>query len=181
MRGCASLFSLTLLLAGCGQPQGDFGFRIAAVQLSPGYQKIQARFEQDLSFSREAVEALEHGVTLTVTLDMELRDAATLTLLSEHEEHYQIRYLPLSERYQLSGGQNPLLQTYPRLRHALAALGTVDADFRTGALAPGRYEFRTRVYLDPERMPAPMRLPALLSPQWRHDSDWTTWPFQISA
>lgn len=181
MRGYAGALSVALLLIGCQQPRGTFGFEVGAVQLHPGRQAIRVNYDPQLQLSREASEALAHGVPLTITLDLELRDAGNLTLLAAQEEHFTVRYLPLSRHYQLSGPEADEVHTFPRLRHALAEIGDTPLEFRTGALAPGTYEFRIRIRLNNGRMPAPMRLPALLSAQWRHDSEWSTWPFVIRA
>ena len=74
----ASLLSLVLLLGGCARSDGDYGFRILAIDLSTGYQKISAQYQQELSLSQEAIEALENGVPLTIEVQMELRDSETL-------------------------------------------------------------------------------------------------------
>ncbi len=176
-----SLFSLVVLLCACVQTEGDYGFRIQAVLVSPGYQKIAARYRQDLRLSSDAVEALEHGVPLTMQLQLELRDANTLMLLADENLRFVIRYLPLIQHYELAGPGDGDIRTFVRLRHALKELANVELDFRTGPLAPGSYEFRARTRLENTRLPAPMRLPALFSDQWQHDSEWSTWPFDISA
>jgi len=181
MRSCASIASAVLLLAGCVQSSGDYGFRILDVQIRPAYQRLSTRYTQELTLSGEAVEALEHGVPLTVQLDMELRDSQTLTLLADQTRRFEIRYLPLTQTYRLSGLDDGSQQDFPRLRHALGDLSRLDLDFSTGPLAPGLYEFRVRTRIDERRLPAPMRLPARFSAQWQHDSEWTTWPFEISA
>lgn len=177
----ASLCSAAVLLCACAQPADDYGFRIREVLLKPGYQKISARYRQDLVLSRDAVEALEHGVPLTVQLQMELRDANTLTLLADESHRFVIRYRPLVQRYEISGPGAGNPRTYPRLRHVLKELATIDLELKTGPLVPGKYEFRGRTRLENTRLPAPMRLPALFSNQWRHDSEWSTWPFEIGA
>jgi len=181
-----SLLSLAVLLGGCAQTDGDYGFRILAMELSTGYQKISARYQQDLSLSQEAVEALENGVPLTIEVEMELRDSETLMLLVDSAHLFEIRFLPLSQRYQLSrAGEGESgeadIQWFPRLRHVMNALSNLEMDFDTGPLAPGKYEFRARTSLDNARLPAPMHLPALFSTRWQHDSEWSTWPFEISA
>ncbi|MDX1697988.1 MAG: DUF4390 domain-containing protein [Thiohalobacterales bacterium] len=152
-----------------------------ALDIRPGHQSIQARLGQELILSREAIEAIQHGVPLTLTLELELRDARDLTLLADDQRHFVIHYLPLSEHFQLSGLPDEAVESFPRLRHVLAALSGLDLDFQTGPLAPGSYELRARMRLDSRRLPAPMRLPALLSAGWRHQSEWTTWPFVINA
>ena len=158
MRAWLSLLSLCALLSGCGQPSGEHGFYLRSVDVRPGYQLVRARLQQDLKLSREATEAIEHGVPVTLTVELELRDARDL-----------------------SGRLGDETENYPRLRHALAALSGLDLEFSTGPLAPGPYELRARITLDNRYLPAPMRLPALLSEGWRHRSEWTTWPFDIGV
>ena len=181
----ASLTSLLVLLSACTQPGGDYGFQIKKVDISPGYQKVSARHRQELSLSREATDALESGVPLTLLMEMELRDAATLTLLADESRRYEIRFLPLSRRYQLTapgGGPGSVsVKTFPRLRHVMNELAGLRLDLGTGPLAPGDYEDRARIRLDNARLPAPMQLPALFSADWQHDSEWSTWPFEINA
>ena len=167
------------LLAGCSESESDYGFRIESVALQPAHQRIEASFTQALKLSEEAREALDHGVALTVRVEMELRDAITLTLLADDIRRFEIRYLPLSQHYELSTPGDGTVRNYPRLRHVLNALSRVEFELATGALAPGSYEFRSRVRLENGRLPAPMRLPALFSAQWQHDSEWSTWPFEI--
>jgi hypothetical protein len=181
MRACCGLLSLALLLGACGQPSGDFGFQIQSLEVFPGYQNIRASLKQNLTLSRDAVEAIEHGVPLTMTLDLELRDSRDLSLLASEERHYVIQYLPLSEHYTLTRQKDGDVSNFPRLRHALAALSRLDLVMKTGALAPGEYEIRARMRLDNQRLPAPMRLPALLAAGWQHRSEWSTWPFVINA
>lgn len=181
MPACVSLLSLLLLLGGCARNESEFGFRAQAIEVRPAYESIRAQLSQEVSLSQNAVEAIEHGVPLTLTLDLRLHDTLNLSLLASEQFHFEIRYLPLSDRYRLAGPDGSAEQTFVRLRHALAALSRLDVRFETGALAPGEYELRSRMYIDNRRLPAPMRLPALLAAGWQHSSEWSAWPFVISA
>jgi len=183
MRFCASLLSMmTLGLVGCGQEDTvGHGFTIENVVISSAYQSINVHLQQTLELSEHAREALEHGVTLVVELDLELRNDDNLIVVRRDATHFQLRYLPLSERYQLSEEETDELRTFSRLRHLLAAIDDLDVHLSTGPLPPGGYELRTRIRLDESRLPAPMRLPAWLSAQWQHDSEWSVWPFKISV
>jgi len=166
-------------IAACdSRPQGgQFEINNVTANWSNGHMAV--RFEQDLSFSPEARKALVHGVPLTVGVELVLRDAQTQTRVKKKQSRYEIRYLPLSERYQLSGQENSSIQTFPRLRHALAELGSLEVNFDTGALPRGEYELLARSFLDKQKMPPPMRLPVLFSPRWNHESAWTSWPLEI--
>ena len=64
-----------LFLAGCGQREAlDYAFAIKNVSVRPVYQSLDIRIQQQLELSSQAREALEHGVTLTIRLDLELRN-----------------------------------------------------------------------------------------------------------
>ncbi|HEY5775420.1 MAG TPA: DUF4390 domain-containing protein [Xanthomonadales bacterium] len=183
MRFCASLLSIAVLvLAGCGQREAlDYAFTIKNVTIRPAYQSLDIHLQQDLELSSQAREALEHGVTLTIRLEMELRNDSNMIVARRDARRFQLRYLPLSERYQLSEEKTGELKAFSRLRHMLAAMNDFNVQLSTGPLPSGSYELRTRISLDESHLPTPMQLPAWFSPQWRHDSEWSVWPFKVSA
>jgi len=183
MRFCVSLLSFTiLLLAGCGQREAlDYVFTIKNVSVRPAYQSLDVRFQQQLELSSQARAALEHGVTLTIKLEMELRNDNNMIVVHRDSRSFQLRYLPLIERYQLAEEQTGGLETFSRLRHLLAAMDDFDVQLSTGPLPSGSYELRTRISLDESRLPTPMQLPVRFSSQWRHDSEWSVWPFKVSV
>jgi len=187
MRYCVKLANtiaillVVILSTGCGQKAVGYGFAIKNVSVNRGYQLLDIRLEQELSLSQQARDALQHGVTLTIRLDVELRNDNYMIVVRRDARRFRIRYLPLSERYQLSEGESEKLQIFTRLRHVLATFDNLNVRLSTGPLPPGNYELRTRIRLDEGSLPAPMQLPALFSSQWRHDSEWSVWPFKISA
>jgi hypothetical protein len=183
MRFYASLLSLALLaLSACGQnDEADYAFTINNVSVGSAYQSLNVRLQQKLELSQQAREALEHGVTLTIRLEMELHNDNNMIVVRRNTSHFQLRYLPLSERYQMSEEESGELKTFSRLRHLLAAIDNLNIQLPTGPLPSGSYELRTRISLDESRLPTPMQLPAWFSSQWRHDSEWSVWSFEISA
>ncbi len=183
MRFCVSLLSISLFFfAGCSPEDAiDYGFVIKNVSISRAYQSLNVRLQQDLKISQQASEALEHGVSLSIRLEMELHNDNNMIVVRRVTRYFQLRYLPLSERYQLLDEETGNLQVFSRLRHLFAAIGNLDVQLQTGPLPPGNYELRTRISLDESRLPSPMQLPAWFSSQWQHDSEWSTWPFVISV
>lgn len=183
MRGCASanlflagLLAVSLLLGGC-EPQAAGGhFEINAVEAHWANGRIRIRCEQALRLSEPARQALGHGVPLTIELELILRSATSQTRVAEELSGYEIRFLPMSEYYQVTRLADGQVRTYPRLRHALAGLGRLELDLDTGALPAGDYELLARTRLDRGRMPPPMQLPILFSSAWKHASTWTSWP-----
>ena len=183
MRFYASLLSIVMFcLAGCGQEDiADYGFSIKNVSVSNAYQSLNVRLQQTLELSEQATEAMLHGVTLVVSLQLELRNDNKMIVAQREVRRYQLHYLPLSERYQLTEEESGESQTFSRLRHLLAAIADLNINLSTGPLPSGSYELRTRIRLDESRLPAPMQLPVWFSAQWQHDSEWSVWSFKINA
>lgn len=169
----------TVVLASCSAPREGGEFSISSVDAHWSNGRMDVRFVQNLSLSPEARDALVHGVPLTVGVELVLRDARTQTRVKKDHTHYEIRYLPMSEHYQLSGPGENDIQTFPRLRHALSELGSLEVTFETGALPRGEYEVLARSFLDKQKMPPPMRLPALFSSRWTHESTWVSSSIEI--
>lgn len=176
-----SLGLLAALITACTPDPGNHGFEIRQIGLRPEARQLSVDFTQNLRLSNAVAEALEHGVPLTISISMELRNQENLTLLADHQAHFEIRYLPLIQHYELSNLSTGEARSYPRLRHVTNALASLHLSFATGPLTPGGYEFRARTWLDRASLPAPMQLPVRFSAHWRHDSDWSTWSFRVSA
>ena len=174
----AAVFALGVC-GGCGTQAGPARFEVDAIDTAWSNGRLSVHIDQRTALSDEARDALQHSVPLTVAVDLILRDARSGARLHEFTRHYEIRYLPLSQRYQLREADDGPARTFPRLRHALAELGRLDLALETGALPGGEYELLVRSYLDRQRMPPPMRLPALLSSRWDHASAWTAAPLKI--
>jgi len=143
MRYYASLLSTALLiLASCGQgPALDYAFAIKNVSIRPAYQSLDIHLQQDLELSAQARAALEHGVTLTVTLEMELRSDNDMIVTRRDARRFQLRYLPLSERYQLSEEKTGELKAFTRLRHMLAAMDDFSVQLATGHCRPAAMNY----------------------------------------
>lgn len=176
---CAVLLAVFLPLGGCQPGAAAGGFEIESVQARWVSGRVEVRFEQDLRLSEAARDALSHGVPLTMELEVILRSSVDQTRIARDSSDFEIRYLPMSEHYQVSRLVDGPVKTYPRLRHALADLSRVDMTLETGALPAGEYELLARTRLNRDRMPPPMRLPALFDGAWRHASTWTSWPLVI--
>jgi hypothetical protein len=181
MPGCAkpdpalgALLTLMLALGGCAEPGKGGQFEISRLEARWQSGHVEVGCEQRLQVSAEAREALQHGVPLTIELEMILRAAGTQARVSGETRRYELRYLPLSEHYRVSGVGANDVATFPRLRHALAELSRLELRLDTGALPAGDYELLARSRLDHRHMPPPMRLPALFDPRWKHASEWTS-------
>ena len=113
-------FAAMLLSAGCSGQADSGRFEVTQVEPSWASGRFHVISEQRLTLSSEARNALIHGVPLTVELELLLRDASEKTRVANNTSSYEIRYLPLSEHYQLALPGERKLMTFPRLRHVLA-------------------------------------------------------------
>ena len=179
-RFCTAILILSLLW-GCQSQAAKDRFVLEGARVNVAGDTLNIQLQQRLNFSPAAVEALYNGVPLVMQWDLELRDGNNLTLLTTRERRAALRYLPLSERFQLEQLDSGATQSYPRLRHALRAMNQLQITVDNIPLAPGTYQMRARVRLDRADLPAPMQLPALVLMRWRHDSLWNQWPFEVSA
>lgn len=174
-----ALLALMLTLGGCAESGEGGQFEISELNALWGNGRVEIGCEQHLQLSAEAREALRHGVPLTIELELILRAAGTQAWIGADTRRFELRYLPLSEHYRVSGiGANDVA-TFPRLRHALAELSQLDLSLETGALPAGDYELLARARLDHTHMPPPMRLPALFDPRWKHTSNWVSSPLTV--
>jgi hypothetical protein len=170
---------LSLLALGACRPSSEQAlFRVVDAHATPRSDSIELRFDLDLKLSREAQQALRNGVPLVVELEAMLEPAVGRSDPKATVE-YRIHYLPLSDHYELLRGDQ--VSTWPRLRHLLAEIGRSRLALDTGVLPPGEYSVSARCRLDLQQLPPPMRLPALVSAGWRHDSGWTSWPVELGG
>lgn len=178
-RATGFLLVVLLALAGCQSAADDNRFVIKRVDTQWTNGQAYVSSEQELALSNEAHEALIHGVPLTLELELLLRNTSSQVRVGSDTKQYEIRYLPMSEHYQLVQVGSVGIKTFPRLRHVLAELSRIRLSFETGLLPAGDYELMARISLDQSTMPPPMRLPVLLSSNWHHDSSWSSWPLEI--
>ncbi|MGH8034648.1 MAG: DUF4390 domain-containing protein, partial [Lysobacterales bacterium] len=173
---CPALACLLALLAGCSPAESNFGFSVTRVECRFSGESLHVAVQQQLILSNEAKEALIHGVPLVFQTRVMVRARRSHEELQQDNRVFEIRYLPLSERYQLSASPPLEVHTFPRLRHALGELTTVEFTFANLQMPPADMELRVRSQLDKRQTPPPMRLPVWFSAQWNHDSGWTSWP-----
>ncbi len=163
-----------------GASASGFDIVSASSRLEGGVYRLNARI--DYRFSPPALEALQNGVPLTVELEMEVRrrrgwiwDETVYALT----QRFRLEYHALSQQYLVNNLNSGERRGFPSRGGALQFMGQI-TDFPfldQGLLIAGeRYEGALRVLLDLEALPAPLRLFAYLSDDWRLSSEWRTWP-----
>lgn len=144
------------------------------------------RLDADLSyeFSPPIVDALNSGVVLTISLDIEVfheRDLIWDDVVASLEQQYQLQYHALTEQYLLRNLNSGAENIYPTLDAALFSMGRVrelpliDAQLVEDNAA---YQVRIRAHLDSGSLPVPLQLRTYVSRDWQLSTDWFTWPLQ---
>lgn len=180
-RGLLALLALLAWL-GVATSARTAGFDVigASTRLEGGVYRLSAQVEYVLS--QPALDALQNGVPLTIELLMEVRrrrswvwDETVFSLA----QRFRLEYHALSRQYlvhNLNSGERRNFSTRPA---ALRFMGRIH-DFplldRSLLAADQRYEGALQARLDLDTLPAPLRLFAYLSEDWRLTSEWYTWP-----
>jgi hypothetical protein len=101
----ALILVLSLLPAlAVGAPQARSGFLIKQVQIRPESGQLVLNAGVELGFNDTVLEALDHGVPLTLVFHIQVRRARAWLWedsLVDEQWRYTIRYRPLSERYEV--------------------------------------------------------------------------------
>ena len=173
----ALLFGLLWTLSGHAA-----GFEVisATTRLEAGVYRLNAQIEY--RFSTAALEALQNGVPLIINIEMEVRrrrswlwDETVYALT----QRFQLEYHALSRQYLVNNLNSGERRAFPTRTAAVEFMGRIQ-DFplldRSLLSEKERYEGALRVLLDLEALPAPLRLLAYLSDDWRLASEWRVWP-----
>lgn len=158
------------------------GFEVinAATRLESGVYRLDAQIEY--RFSPAALEALQNGVPLTIDIEMEVRRRRSWVwdeTVHALTQRFQLEYHALSQQYLVGNLNSGERRAFPTRTAALGFMGRIQ-DFplldRSLLAENERYEGALRVRLDIEALPAPLRLFAYLSDDWRLTSEWRAWP-----
>lgn len=152
----------------------------AATRLQQGVYLLNASIRYDLS--ADVLDALNNGVQLTLSLDMQVRRARGFLwdqTVHELQQSYTLRYHALSRQYVVNNVNSNAQNSFPTRTAALAFLGQIE-DFplldKPLLQDAGGYSAWLRARLDIDALPAPLRPLAYLSSQWRLSSEWYSWP-----
>ena len=128
--------------------------------------------------SEAVLDALDHGIVLDFVVDLRAYGPAHLgwrSTLARAERHIELRYFPLSRRYQLRDLDRGDTRSYAARSLLLAALEDLRLELPEPWQRSAASGFALRVELDRDRLPGALRLPALLRPDWRLSSGDYQW------
>ncbi len=130
--------------------------------------------------SATMVDALEHGIALELRLTLIAQGPSRFgwpSQLATLERHLELRYYPLSRQYQLRDLQNNDIRSFALRAYLFDALEQLHLPIAFAqALTDRPTSYRLRIALETTALPGPLRLPALIDPQWQlgaKDYSWT--------
>ncbi|MGC9456479.1 MAG: DUF4390 domain-containing protein [Halothiobacillaceae bacterium] len=149
--------------------------------------RLFADVDLSLSLSETHREALRNGVILSVALRTDILQPRRLLWprrLAEAERQFRIEYHALSQTYLVHDEVERETWAFANLRGALEAIGRVRAwPLATVDQLPEgtTLEGRTRVFLEVNQLPLPLRLKALTHEDWQFESPWFLWVPRLST
>ncbi len=182
-RGLALLGLLLLLAPAAVQANDRFTVTHAETHLKGGVYLLDAQIAME--FSRDAVEALNNGVPLTLMLDIRIDRLRNWWLDAEQavlEQRYQLTYYALSDQYLVRNLNTGNVYSYPSLESAADAIGSLsdfpllDSKLLQDGDSEEQFEVLLRMRLDLEALPLPLRVMAYVQKAWRLSSEWSAWP-----
>jgi hypothetical protein len=168
---------LAVLLAGCGviaqQAPGSLSVRSAAVVANGNGVRLDLGLDCKLSGPMQ--DALDHGIPITLRIDV--RAGSWVRTRAVATRRVELRYFPLSRRYQLRETDPNDVRSFSTPAYLIAALGSLRLglpdDFSS---LPAATPLQVSARIDPAALPGALRLPALFEPAWRlaaKDYAWT--------
>jgi hypothetical protein len=178
VRALAAL-ALACAIAGCGalaaQQPGTLVIRNAHIAGTPDAPTLEIGIDCKLSGPMQ--DALDHGIPLTFRIRVDASRWRLLPSDARVTERIELRYFPLSRRYQVRDLDAPVeVRSFATPGNLLAALNAMRLPL-PGAFAalPGDAAVRIGVELETATLPGALRLPAVFEPAWQLSSAEYTW------
>jgi hypothetical protein len=158
----------------------DIVFRDVQTRLRDQTWYLSARIDYQLN--RQMLEALQNGIRLTFSLQVEVKETRNWLPDSEIvtlQRDYELSWQPLSRSYLVRNTGNDEQTAHTTLFAALHELGAI-ADLPlvdSSLLDPqARHEVSLRALLDQQSLPGPLRMLAFWNDDFSLESDWHQWP-----
>jgi hypothetical protein len=184
LRFVACALSLVLFsLVALAQTQQRFEIRSAYVARAEAVYEINATLVFELPDG--AREAVREGAPLTLDLEIVLHRSRRYWLddtVAMLEQHYELSYHALSERYlvrNLNSGEQASFATLDAALDSLRVVTRLPILDQSLVVPGARHEISLRAHLDVKTMPDALRFIVFWSKDWRQSSEWYTWSPQI--
>jgi hypothetical protein len=166
----AAIFA-ACLVAGCGviaqQKPGTLAIHGARIAGTPDAPMLELGLDCRLSGPMQ--DALDHGIPLTLSIRAAAGRWRFLPSAARSEQRIELRYFPLSRRYQLRDLDAAAdVRTFATPGYLLAGLNSLRLPLPASfAALPGGATVRVGAELETAALPGALRLPALFEPAWQ--------------
>lgn len=166
-------------LAGCGalarQEPGTLAIRSAHLSGAPDAPTLLLALDCRLSGPMQ--DALDHGIPLTFRIRVDAGRWRYLPASVASEQRIELRYFPLSRRYQLRDlDASGDVRSFATPGYLLAGLSSLRLPLPAAfATLPGHTPMRVDAGLDTAALPGALRLPALFEPAWQLEAAEFAW------
>ncbi len=157
------------------------GFAVIEAQLAYSGSAYLVNASLDYRFSKPAIQAMEHGVPLTLVIRLALerqrRYWLNETVLSA-SRRLHVSFHPLTQSYHIVYEDTGFTEKFARFTTLTEYLGTLrdwQIPSNNGLHSGGHYTAKLNVNLDIEALPLPLRPAAYLSPRWHLESPDYLW------
>jgi hypothetical protein len=154
--------------------------RSADLRVEDGEVLASAQF--DVALTPPLVEALQKGIPLYFTIELELTRPRWYWVdekVVQWSQTYRVSYTELTRQYRVASG--PLaggaFETLDDVQRFLGRVTSRPIARAADLVAGARYEAAMRMKLDVNQLPKPFQLNALTSHEWQLASDWHRWTF----
>lgn len=173
---------LLMLVIGLGGSAGlHADARVIDVHAEVREESVFLDANLELSLGSEVIEALRNSIAVNLIVEAEIAEPREWLwdrrLLSDRRR-LRLEYHALSRTWVVTDYHTRETHTFSELVGAVESLSRVRA-WRLGPWAPladkSRLLGKLRVTLDVNKLPLPLRVPALFDDNWDLDSDWFLW------
>ncbi len=174
------LFLCALFCSGASSA-ADYGIEVERAEVVKRQQNYVLNADINYRFSPKALDALQNGVPLTVTVRVKLyryRKYVWNKTIVSRRIRFRLSYHALPRRFRVVSESLGQQQNFAELGNALVAMGQIrDVPLLSAAeiSAEDSYIAQMKVSLDIEALPLPLRSVAYVIPQWYISSGWYKW------
>jgi hypothetical protein len=185
LAACVKALAALLLFIAAGAAYAQQPLQIRSAYVEPADSVYLLNVTMNFDVPEGAKRAVREGVPLTLDLEITVSHARRYwwdESVASLEQHYELVYHALSERYLVrnlnSGEQN----SFANLDAALDYLRVIEnLPILDGSLlqAGQRHDISLRASLDVRTMPDTLRFVLFWADDWRQRSEWYTWSPQL--
>lgn len=162
-------------LTACGGSDVAAQLRVRQADVANGILTAQLQWQPNDT----VLDALDHGIALDFALRLRAYGPARLGwrgTLARVDRHIELRYFPLTRRYQMRDLDRGETRTYGARGLLVAALEDLHLALPAEWSGRGAQSFALSIDLERDNLPGALRLPALLKADWHLSSGDFAWP-----